>query len=304
MRVPDDVGGDDRVLDVLHDPGHRPLGRRPDCRVDLLHGDIAVELDHQVDGRAVGDRDPHRHPVELSGQLGHHLADGRCGPGGGGDDVLGGCPASTQVFVRDIGQDLIVGVGVHGGHHSLADPEAVVQHLGQGSKRVGGARGVGHDDVPRVELIVVDSEDDGLVDLVLGGDGEDHPLGAGIDVLLQRCPVTEHTCRLDHDVDLEVGPGESRRIALHQHLHLVLPDRHQTVLDGCLFLEPAHHRVVLEQVGEDVVVGEVVDGDHVEPGVVSGDDDPEHCPADAAEAIDCDVGHFSCLHRGGLRPGM
>jgi hypothetical protein len=36
-----------------------------------------------------------------------------------------------------------------------------------------------------VELVVVDPEDDGLVDLVLGRHGEDHPLGPGVEVLLQ-----------------------------------------------------------------------------------------------------------------------
>ena len=39
-----------------------------------------------------------------------------------------------------------------------------------------------------LERVVVDAQDDRGVELVLGRGGEDDPLGAGVDVLLERRP--------------------------------------------------------------------------------------------------------------------
>lgn len=47
--------------------------------------------------------------------------------------------------------------GVDGGHESLNDGELVVEDLGEGSKAVGGARGVGDDGVGGVVLVEVDT---------------------------------------------------------------------------------------------------------------------------------------------------
>ena len=69
----------------------------------------------------------------------------------------------------------------------------------------------------------------------------------------------------------------SRSISIHRvacGAHLALPD-----FD--LVLEVPHHRVVLEQIGKNVVVGQVVDRHHFDPRVGTLGDDPEHGAADA-----------------------
>src|SRR5207245_2048147 len=52
----------------------------------------------------------------------------------------------------------------------------------------------------------------------------------------------------------------------------------------------AHHGVVLEEVGEVVVVEEVVDRGDLD--VVAVGQDPEDGPSDSAEAVDSDAYHF------------
>ena len=50
--------------------------------------------------------------------------------------------------------------------------------------------------------------------------------------------------------------------------------------------ELAHDRVVLEQVGDHLVVGQIVDGDDLDARLGALVDDPEDRPADPAEAVD------------------
>jgi hypothetical protein len=65
--------------------------------------------------------------------------------------------------------------------------------------------------------------------------------------------------------------------------------RHGVAVDPHVLLEDAHHRVVLQEVGELVVVEEVVDGDDLDVFPVA--DDAVDGPADAAEAVDRDAAH-------------
>jgi len=64
------------------------------------------------------------------------------------------------------------------------------------------------------------------------------------------------------------------------------------VLDGRV--EAARDRVVLQQVGERLVVGEVVHCDDLEVGAL-GESGAEVVAADAAEAVDADLYGHRCL---------
>src|ERR1019366_2525373 len=109
----DDVAGDDRVFGVLHDPVERPaLGGGLQRRVDLLDARLARGLDGQVDDRAGGHGRAHGEAVELALQLGDHEADRLGRAGGGGDQVDRGGARAAQVFVRQVLQPLVGGVGV------------------------------------------------------------------------------------------------------------------------------------------------------------------------------------------------
>ena len=71
-----------KVLDFAYSTGERDQYR---CGTHGLHARRLLELGDEVDDRAVGNRDAHRDPVELSLEVRQHLAHGARGAGGGGD---------------------------------------------------------------------------------------------------------------------------------------------------------------------------------------------------------------------------
>ena len=64
-----------------------------------------------------------------------------------GHDVDGRGPGPAGVAVGAVDQVLVAGVGVDRVHEALLDAEGVVEHLDHRHEAVGGARGVGHDQV-------------------------------------------------------------------------------------------------------------------------------------------------------------
>ena len=109
-----------------------------------------------------------------------------------------------------------------------------------------------------VVLVVVDAHDDGDV-LVLGRGRDDDLLGAVVDVRLGLVGVGEEAGRLDDDVGAQVAPGQLGRVALGEGLDRLAVDG--DLVGGGLHLvrQAAEDAVVLEQVGERRVVGQVVD---------------------------------------------
>ncbi|GAA1514064.1 hypothetical protein GCM10009761_15070 [Agromyces terreus] len=104
----------------------------------------------------------------------------------------------------------------------------------------------------------------------------------------------EEAGRLDHDVDAELAPGEVGGVALREGLDrgAVDDDVVVVVVDGRV--EAARDGVVLEQVRERLVVGEVVDRDDLEVCTL-GECGAEVVAADAAEAVDADLYRHGCL---------
>ncbi|MNJ52402.1 hypothetical protein D3C77_477350 [compost metagenome] len=107
--------------------------------VDLFDAGVAPEVDGQVDQRHVDHRHPHRHAGEFAGQLRQHQADGFGRTGLARDHRLGRRAGAERVAVVDVGEALVVGVGVDGGHQALLDAQLAVQHLGNWRQAVGGA---------------------------------------------------------------------------------------------------------------------------------------------------------------------
>ena len=72
-------------------------------------------------------------------ELRQHKAYGRRGAGLGRDLRHGGAARAAQVLVEHVGQDLVVGVGVDGGHEPMHDADLLVQHLRQRRQAIGRA---------------------------------------------------------------------------------------------------------------------------------------------------------------------
>ena len=178
--------------------------------VDLLllvaRDDLADEVDH----RAGDHRRAHGDAVQLAVELGQHEADGLGGAGRGRHQVDGRGARAAQVLVRGVLEVLVGRVGVDRGHDPALDPDRVVEHLGHRRQAVGRARGVGdHVVLLRVVGVVVDAQRERHVRLG-GRRGDDHLLGAGVEVLGGVVALGEEAGRLDHHVGADVGPGQRR----------------------------------------------------------------------------------------------
>ena len=117
---------------------------------------------------------------------------------------------------------------------------------------------------------------------------DDHLLRARVEVLLRVVALGEEAGRLDHDVHADVAPRQVGRVALLEDLDLLAVDGDRAATLGDLAGEPAQDRVVLQEVGERRVVGDVVDRDDVDVRVRLVRR-PEEVAPDPPEAVDADL---------------
>ena len=104
--------------------------------------------------------------------------------------------------------------------------------------------------------------------------------------------VGEEAGGLDDDVHAQLAPGQLGGVAVSQHADGLAVDDDVLLVVGDLSVQTTHDGVKLEEVGESLDVGEVVDGDDLEVDSLlqSG---AEEVAADAAEAVDTNAGgHF------------
>ena len=196
--------------------------------------------------------------------------------------------------MRAVLQVLVGGVGVDGGHEAALDAERVVEHLGQRRQAVRGAGRVADDRLRAVVEVVVHAHDDRDV-VVGGGRGDDDLLGAtGVDVLARVGGLGEEAGGLDDDVDAEVAPRQGARVALGEHLHRVAGDLDALAVGGDVLLEDAQDAVVLQQVGERLGAGQVVDRHDLDV-LAAGRDRPPEVAADATESVDAYPDRHCCL---------
>ena len=114
---------------------------------------------------------------------------------------------------------------------------------------------------------------------------DDDLLGTGGDVLGGILRLGEATGGLDHDVDTELAPGEVRGVALLEHADGLAVDDDLLAVEFDGGVEAAGDGVVLEQVSEGLVIGEVVDRDDLEVTPLR-QCCAEEVAADAAEPVD------------------
>src|SRR5947208_1254263 len=106
------------------------------------------------------------------------------------------------------------------------------------------------------------------------------PVAAGIRLLA----VGEEAGRLDHELDVEVAPGQGRRVALGQHLQLGLARLDDAVANLHLLVQRAEDGVVPEQVTHRLRVAEVVDRDQVKVAAAL-EVSPEEVAPDPPESV-------------------
>ena len=193
----------------------------------------------------------------------------------------------------EVEQTLVVGVGVDRRHPASGETECVVQHLRHGRQAVRRTRCV-RDDVVlgRIVFVVVHSQDQHQVG-ALGGGGDDDLLGSRGQVFRRVVAAGEEPRRFEDDVDAEVAPGQRRGITLREHLERARADTDRVAVDRHGVRQVSEDRVVLQQVGEGVGAGDVVDGHELELCLI------ERCAQDVApdpsESVDADPDGHGCL---------
>jgi hypothetical protein len=103
-------------------------------------------------------------------------------------------------------------------------------------------------------------------------------------VLRGGVAIREQPRRLEHEVDAERLPRQLRGILDREHLELVAVDGDPIPRGLDARLEVSQNRIVFEQVGEGLGVGQVVDGHDVDRLVA--DRGAHDVPADPAEPVD------------------
>jgi hypothetical protein len=182
---------------------------------------------------------------------------------------------------------LVVGVGVHGGGEAALDAEGVEQDLRDGGQAVGGAGSVGHQLVlDRIVLLLVDPEHHRDV-RILGRRGDDDLLGAGLQVLGRGGAVAEDPGGLHHDPHAHLTPGQRGRVLGRADSDLPPVDEDRLALGLHLGVERAVYGVVLQEMGQGLGVGQVVDRHHFDVRRLQGRA-KEH-PADPSEPVHSDA---------------
>src|SRR5450631_3310562 len=99
----------------------------------------------QVNDGDVGGGNAQREAVELAVGFRDDELEGLGGAGGAGNHVDGSGASAAQILVREVEDDLIVGVAVNGGHNAADDAAMREKNLDDGREAVGGAAGIGDD---------------------------------------------------------------------------------------------------------------------------------------------------------------
>src|SRR5690606_2003595 len=214
----------------------------------------------QINDRDVDGRNADGETVQLACQLRQNQTYSSGSTGAGRDHALGCGASATQVRVVDIGQDLAVRVGVNGGHQTSFQTQLVVQRLDQGGQAVGRAGSVGNDGIRSFQYVMVHTINDGGVDILAARSGDDHFLGATLQVSRSLFLTGEEAGALQHHVHVQLAPRQSRWVAIGQYADFVAVDHHVVALDFHLAGETAVGAVVLRQMGVGLGVAQVIDG--------------------------------------------
>jgi hypothetical protein len=145
-----------------------------------------------------------------------------------------------------------------------------------------------------VVYVVVDAQDDRHV-RIGGRSRDDDLLRPRFQVLLRVLSLCEEPRGLDDDVDVEVLPGERRRVLFVQQLEVEVADADAAVRGLDLVVQRAEDGVVLEQMGHRLGVADVVDGDELDIGAAFAGS-AEEVPPDPPETVHANpYAHLSSL---------
>src|SRR5690606_26505176 len=130
----------------------------------------------------------------------------------------------------------------------------------QGCQTVGGARCIRYHRVGRLQHAMVHAVHDRGVNILATGGGNDDFLGTTLQV--GRCLLFagEEAGALEHDVDIQLTPGQRSGITFGQHTDAVAVHNHVVTVDRHFAREAAVGAVVLGKVGVCLGCTQIIDG--------------------------------------------
>ena len=137
------------------------------------------------------------------------------------------------------------------------------------------------------QAVLVDTNHHGIVDGIFRGDRQHGAFRAGLEVHGHLFPGPEHAGGFHHRIHAQFRPGQLPGVAFVDHASTAARRYQLAVFDGDPALETAHDRVVPEQVGQRIVIEQIVDRHHID--LVGGLGDAKYGAADAAEPVNGDA---------------
>ena len=286
MGIAREVRGNHRIFRVAQNPLQLSFsgGLHGGANGLVAGGLLSAEgqIHHRHIGRGHAERHASQAPLQGRQSQGHGLG----GSGRGGDDVLHGAAAAAQILAAGaVHGGLGGGGGMDGGHQPFSKTEVVMNHLGDRGQTVGGATGVGHDEIfGRVKAAVVHAHHQGRHAIgILRGCGDDHPLCPSGQVLAGSRMVNENSGGFHHKVHIVVTPGQLLRVATSKTGNQFAVHHQAAFGRFHRALEPAVGGVIFQQVREALGGEQVVNCANFNVGI--GDRTAKHQSANASETV-------------------
>ena len=188
-----------------------------------------------------------------------------------------------MIGVNDL---LIVHRRVDGGHGARFDAEGVVQQLDHRDNAVGGAGSVGDDAIGLFKSLFVHAEHHGGVEIAAAWMGEEHLLGARLQMRLAVRPAAVNAGALQHHVDVKLAPRQRVDSGVMQNADSIVAHPQQIALLTHVEGEAAVAGVVLQQVRHAGRLRQFVNRHHgnfgATPGLIEG---AQYVAPNAAKAI-------------------
>ena len=141
------------------------------------------------------------------------------------------------------------------------------------------------------QLVVIDAIDHGDVGAV-GGRGDQDALGAGFQMQRGLVAGGEDAGAFQRDVHAQFLVRQLGGLLDGGDFDLVAGGGHDVAIDRHAGGEAAMHAVIAQQMGVGFDRAQIVDRDDLDIAAAAFDDRPQHQPADAAEAVDCNPNHL------------
>ncbi len=275
------------------------LGGLTQHAVDLGGVGVARGLQGDVQAGHVHRRHADGLGLDAPGQLRQQALDAAGQTGGHRNHRLEGRARTAQVFmVVGIDNRLIVHRRVNGGNGDVFQTHRLVEKFQQRHAAVGGAGGVGHQQLAAAQAGLVDPVDHRGVDIRLAGHGlrQQQTRRPGVDETLRLGTGDVLAGAFQQQIDIQCRPVDGLGLALAQHLHAVAVDVQTVAVHLHLTGKAPVGGVETGQVFDAGLIGQVVQRDDFQarPGAALVQR-AQHAATDAAIAIEGDavgtVGH-------------